>query len=130
MDYTHIKDLVSLYTGLERDALHIHASLLIYLLVLILSRRSARSLLPWLVVFGVGVTNEAHDLWLNWTGGPAWALGESVKDLWNTMFWPTVLYLVGRYTDWFPGRRKAPAEAGESGKSEADRDAPGPTAGL
>ena len=130
MDYTYLKDFISYYTGLEKDALHIHVALFLYLLVLVVFRRSRRSFLPWLVVFGIELANEAHDLWLNWTGGPAWAIGESVKDLWNTMLWPTVLYVIGRYTDWSPGRRKAEPEAGAAppGAAADESDAAGPAA--
>jgi hypothetical protein len=47
------------------------------------------------------VANEAYDLYLNQDDGLEWAIGAGVKDLWNTMLWPTVLLFVGRYTDWF-----------------------------
>ncbi|HYD12457.1 MAG TPA: hypothetical protein VEC11_06390 [Allosphingosinicella sp.] len=97
MDYTHLKNLISQYTGLEKDALHIHAALFIYILAALLFRRSPRSPLPWLIVFGIELANEAHDFWENWGAPLSWALGEGVKDLWNTMLWPTVLLLGGRY---------------------------------
>jgi len=97
MGLTHFKDLISQYTGLERDALHIHLALFVYLLAALLFRRSPRSPLPWLVVFGIELANEAHDLWVNWGAPWSWSLGEGAKDLWNTMLWPTVLLLVGRY---------------------------------
>lgn len=110
MDYTHLKDLISQYTGLEKDALHIHAALFIYILVAFLCRRSPRSLLPWLVVFGVELANEAHDLWENWGAPLAWSLGESAKDLWNTMLWPTVLAIAARHFGWFLRREGKSAE--------------------
>jgi hypothetical protein len=106
MNYTHLKDLISQYTGLEKDALHIHAALFIYILTAILFRRSPRSFLPWLVVFGVELANEAHDAWDNWGAPASWVIGEGVKDLWNTMLWPTVLLIAGRLTRWTPWRGK------------------------
>ena len=99
MDYSHFKDLISQYTGLERDALHIHVALFIYLLAALLFRRSVRSPLPWLVVFGIEFANEVHDFWINRGAPLSWSLGEGGKDLWNTMLWPTVLLLFGRYAD-------------------------------
>lgn len=100
MDYTHLKDLISQYTGLERDALHIHVALFLYIVAALLFRRSPRSPLPWLIVFGVELANEAHDCWRNWGAPASWVLGESVKDLWNTMLWPTALLIAGRFTPW------------------------------
>lgn len=122
MDYTGLKDLIEHYSGLERDALHIHLALLIYILVAVLFRRSRHSLVPWLAVFGVALANEAHDLWLDQSGGPAWMMGESLKDLWNTMMWPTVLMLVGRYTSWSLWQTKQPRaadDAADAGQAQA-----------
>jgi hypothetical protein len=102
MNYTHFKDLIAQYTGLEKDALHIHAALFIYILVAILFRRSPRSFLPWGAVLFVELANEAHDVWENWGAPAGWVIGESVKDLWNTMLWPTVLLLAAHLTRWAP----------------------------
>jgi len=109
MDYTHLKDLISQYTGLEKDALHIHAALLIYILAVILFRRSPRGVLPWLIVFGVELANEAHDVWANWGAPLSWSLSESGKDIWNTMLWPTVLLIAERYRHWRGARIAAKA---------------------
>jgi hypothetical protein len=100
MDYTHLKDLIEQYTGLERDALHVHVALFIYIVAALIFRRSRRSLLPWFIVFGVEIANEAHDLWRSVAVGENPVFGESLKDLWNTMLWPTVLLVVGRHTKW------------------------------
>jgi hypothetical protein len=136
MNYTHLKDLISQYTGLEKDALHIHAALFIYILAALLFRRSPRSVLPWLVVFGIELANEAHDLWENWYAPLSWSLGEGAKDLWNTMLWPTVLLIAGRYWGWFrqhepvvassPAPAADPAAAGEATASGGLGSAPSP----
>lgn len=101
MTYAALKDWITLYSGLEKDALHIHAALLLYILALWLFRQSRRSRLPWLFVLAFELANESYDLITNWSGGPEWAMSEAAKDLWNTMLWPTVLLFVGRYTNWF-----------------------------
>lgn len=114
--YGDLKFLVESYTGLEKDALHIHAALLIYLLAMFVFRQNRRSRFPWLAVLAFELVNEALDLrrnYFDW-GQPAeltslnWQ--ESVKDLWNTMLWPTVLLVIGRYTDLFTrkGRQAEP----------------------
>ena len=99
--FSNLKNAIAFYTGLEKDALHIHVALLLYVLALWIFRQTRRSRFPWIAVFLIEMANEGHDLIINWPEGPHWAISESAKDLWNTMLWPTVLLLVGRYTDWF-----------------------------
>ena len=124
MNYTHFKDLIAQYTGLEKDALHIHAALFIYILVAILVRRSPRSFLPWTAVLVVELANEAHDLWDNWGAPAGWLIGEGVKDLWNTMLWPTVLLIAARLCI------RAPGEGGGDREADAGADGwTGPRAG-
>ena len=101
MHFTDFKLLIEHYTGLERDALHIHAAILLYVVSMAVFRQSRRSRFPWLVVLAAELINEAHDLSINIPDDPAWAIEGSFRDLWNTMLWPTVLLLIGRYTNWF-----------------------------
>ena len=104
MDYAQIKLLIEQYSGLEKDALHIHGALLLYLLAMVAFRQSRRSRFPWLFVLAIEVANEAFDLRRNWPALTSEVWQESAKDLWNTMLWPTVLLLVGRYTNLFQHR--------------------------
>lgn len=108
MNYAELKIFIEEYTGLTRDALHIHAALLLYIIAMGIFRQSRRSRVPWLVVLAIIVGNEAYDLDRNWPDGPDYAISSAVKDLWNTMLWPTVLLILGRYTTWF--KRKRPVE--------------------
>ena len=105
MTFGTLKDFLEHYSGLERDALHIHAALFLYVLSMALFRQSRKSRVPWLVVFGIECANELYDLARNFEADPEAALAGSAKDLWNTMLWPTVLLLLGRYTTWFQRRR-------------------------
>ncbi len=107
MQYHDLKNFLENYTGLERDALHVHGALLLYILAMALFRQSRRSRFPWLVVLGVELANEAYDLTHN--VGTGEELAGSAKDLWNTMLWPTVLLFVGRYTNWFERKRRSAA---------------------
>lgn len=107
MSWYDLKEMFGIYTGLERDALHIHAALFTYLIAMGLFRQNRRSRIPWLIVLAAEVANEGYDAYHNWTEfqEPAiWILQGAIKDLWNTMLWPTVLLLVGRYTTWFQRR--------------------------
>jgi hypothetical protein len=108
MRYRDLKTLLEQYTGLERDALHIHGALLLYILAMAVFRQSRRSRFPWLVVLAAELANEAYDLTRGSEGdSDEEALAGSLKDLWNTMLWPSVLLLVGRYTNWFERKHRA-----------------------
>ncbi|WP_106639872.1 hypothetical protein [Allosphingosinicella vermicomposti] len=102
--YADIKIFVEAYTGLERDALHVHLALLLYLLAMFIFRQTRRSRLPWLVVLAVELLNEMFDIRRAQMGGSPIAWDEGLKDLWNTMLWPTVLLVIGRYTTLFEHR--------------------------
>ena len=111
MTLADLKILVSTYTGLEKDALHIHVALILYFAAWFVFRRSPRFYLPWLVVIGVELANEAYDLWQQAADGepPRWAA--SLSDLWNTMLWPTVLLLLARWVTRSAALRPAPPGA-------------------
>ena len=97
MKWLEIKDLVVQISGLHRDALHVHASVLAALVGAFLLRRSLSSAGPWMFVLVIALLNEALDL-----TGEVWPTREqqylaSVHDLWNTMIAPTVLLLATRF---------------------------------
>ena len=110
MLWADLKDGIVFYTGLERDAVHVHAALLLYIAAMGIFRQSRRSRVPWLVVLAVELANEAYDFRHNLDMGSDMAFSLGLKDLWNTMLWPTVLLVVGRYTNWFHKRHDPPAE--------------------
>jgi hypothetical protein len=107
MWYIEFKEVVVTYVGLERDALHIHGALLIYIVSMGIFRQSRRSRLPWLVVLAAALLNEAVDLLAMAPYFNRLIAEATIKDIWNTMLWPTVLLLVGRNTDWFEKRQPA-----------------------
>lgn len=104
MSWFDLKALIGEYTGLERDALHIHAALFLYLVAMGLFRQSRRSRIPWLIVLFAAAANEGYDVYYNRDEDPDWIIEGAIKDMWNSMLWPTVLLLVGRYTTWFQRR--------------------------
>jgi cell shape-determining protein MreD len=108
--FADIKIFIEAYTGLERDALHVHLALLIYMLAMFLFRQSRRSRFPWIAVLLFELANEFFDLNRQRLDGTPLDWHESAKDLWNTMLWPTVLLLVGRYTTLFEHRSHRPEE--------------------
>lgn len=88
--------------GLTNDAMHVHGALLILCVSAILLRRRPDSLWCWLIVFLAELFNEYADL----RGA---APGEStidaaLHDIYNTMFWPTFILILGRFL--FPRKNR------------------------
>jgi len=102
MDYFGFKLGLVTATGLNMDALHVHAGILVQLVAALILRRSLRSPLPWLVVLVAVLANEAYDLHYDpWPPAQrAWQIAESVKDVWNTLAMPTLLLLLARFAPW------------------------------
>jgi cell shape-determining protein MreD len=108
MNYAEFKLLLGDWLGLEKDALHIHAAILLYILAMFAFRQTRRSRFPWLFVLAVELANETYDLIHQDMLGEELRYHDSIKDLWNTMLWPTVLLLIGRYTSLFQHRTRCP----------------------
>ena len=89
-----LKTNLSEFLHLSKDALHIHLGLAIYLAVLLTLSRGRWLWLPWATVLTFELVNEAVDIFHH--GSSTADLGGSVKDIVNTMLWPTVL-LVGTH---------------------------------
>lgn len=85
-------------TGLSRDALHVHAGMLVFLLSAALSRRYLRSPVPWMLTMAVACGMEAVDAVDGILSFGHWRVRASVHDVLNTMFLPTALALVCRFT--------------------------------
>ena len=83
---------------LSRDALHVYVGLATFLLAALLFRRPLRSFAPLLAVVVVALLVEAVDLRddLATRGYMRWLA--STHDFVNTLFWPTVLLLLARFT--------------------------------
>ena len=96
--------------GLTNDAMHVHGSLLILCVSAILLRRRPDSPWCWIIVFIAELFNEYADL-RGLAPGEA-TLDASLHDLYNTMFWPTIILILGRFL--FPRRRKDLGRAASS----------------
>ena len=82
--------------GLSKDALHIYVGLGVFLLATLLSKRRFGSPMPWLLVLAVVLAGEAWDAHDDLVSGGHWRWWASAHDAWNTLFWPTVLLILGR----------------------------------
>jgi hypothetical protein len=96
VDWEQIKGAISIWTELERDALHIYAAILLQIGSAALLRRSLASPWPWLVVLAAAVANEWLDIHRDGLV-EEWERGAAIHDLWNTLLVPTILALVVRF---------------------------------
>lgn len=103
--YNALKTDLSTLLGISKDALHIHLGLALFIGLVVILRRSPSSWLAWLIVLAFELANELMDFF-HWHAG-AWSfeLGDSGKDLINTMVWPTVILILARLRIW--GQRPA-----------------------
>lgn len=84
--------------GLPRDALHIYVGLAVFLLAAVLLRAPLRSWRPLMAAVLVALAGETWDLADSYRTGDDLAWAKSWHDVWNTCFWPTVLFLLARHT--------------------------------
>lgn len=75
-------------TGLPDAILHIHAGMIILMLVRLISRRSLGTFIPFAFVVVAELGNETLD-YLNY--GMRWA--DTLSDVGNTLFWPLIISL-------------------------------------
>lgn len=84
-------------TGLGKDALHIYVGLALFLGSALLFKWSLASWKPWAIVLAAALLGEAWDIRDRIAGDMALDLAGDWHDIWNTLFWPSVLALLARY---------------------------------
>ncbi|MCU0728941.1 MAG: hypothetical protein MUF41_02390 [Sphingopyxis sp.] len=84
-------------TGLAKDALHVHIGLGIFVAVRLLWRRRYGWLLAWVAALAAALGGEWFDLRSQYGNGPFTPDTAHWHDVWNTMLWPTLLAIVGRW---------------------------------
>jgi hypothetical protein len=102
-------------SGLGKDALHVYFGLAMFLAVRLLWRRRGGWVLGWAAALAMALTVE----WLDMRGevlrGDLQPDGAHWHDIWNTMFWPTILLLVGRWLQpTTPGVQETSAPSADS----------------
>jgi hypothetical protein len=85
-------------SGLPKDALHIYVGLTAFLLAAALMRVPLRSWRPLAAVLLVALAGEAWDVADTLRAGQPVASARNWHDVWNTCFWPAMLFLLARYT--------------------------------
>ena len=84
-------------TGLDKDALHIYFGLALFVLVRLIWRRRGGWVIAWLAVLAMACGGEWLDMNAEINRSAIQPDAAHWHDIWNTMFWPTVLTLVGRW---------------------------------
>jgi hypothetical protein len=98
--YNALKTELAAFLGITKDALHIHIGLAIFFGLVALLRRSPSSFLPWLGLLAFELVNELMDIFHWHQGAFSFEVGDSLKDVVNTMVWPTVALLTFRFVEW------------------------------
>jgi hypothetical protein len=75
-------------TGATDTVLHIHAGMVVLFLVRIVTKRSLATLVPLSFVYLAEFANEVMDYFVHGTVMP-----DTLSDVINTVFWPTMLFL-------------------------------------
>jgi hypothetical protein len=91
-DYVRWKADLGERIGMSEDLLHVHAGLAIFLLTALLLRKRMRSWIPIGFVVALALGNELID----YGRGKGWDITSSSIDFLNTIFWPTLLFLLAR----------------------------------
>jgi cell shape-determining protein MreD len=92
------KIFLSEVTSLGKDALHIYVGLAVMLLVVVALKKP---LSDWRPIAAVALASVAGEIWdvidtFSHGGTPKW--NANWKDVWNTMFWPTIFFGLARFT--------------------------------
>jgi hypothetical protein len=83
--------------SIHHDALHVIVGVLLWLVFGFVIRRSLSSWYPWLWLLAVILWSETVDLWVEQWPNPGQQYGEGAKDVFLTMFLPTVLMFAIRW---------------------------------
>ena len=92
------KIMLSEVTNLGKDALHIYVGLGVMLLVAIAFKKSLGDWRPIAAVALASVAGEIWDVIDTYSHGRTPRFDANWKDVWNTMFWPTMLFALARFT--------------------------------
>ena len=103
--YNAIKTDLATWIGISKDALHIHIGLAIFFALVLILRRRPASIVPWLGLLGLELLNEVIDVFHWHEGAFSFEVGDALKDIVNTMIWPSVALLTLRFIE----RRRKPS---------------------
>lgn len=106
-------------SGLGKDALHIYFGLALFLLVRLMWRWRGGWIVAWLAVVAMACGGEWLDMTAEHSRSTIQPDAAHWHDIWNTIFWPTVLLLVGRWLQ--PQAKDAAVMASKMSGEDAER---------
>lgn len=106
-------------SGLGKDALHIYFGLALFLAVRLLWRWRGGWIVAWLAVVAMACGGEWLDMTAEHSRSTIQPDAAHWHDIWNTIFWPSVLLLVGRWLQ--PQAKDAAVMASEMSGEDAER---------
>ncbi len=106
-------------SGLGKDALHIYFGLALFLLVRLLWRWRGGWIVAWLAVVAMACGGEWLDMTAEHSRSTIQPDAAHWHDIWNTIFWPSVLLLVGRWLQ--PQAKDAAVMASKMSGEDAER---------
>ena len=95
--FTERKAWLVTSTDLSKDALHIYFGLALFMAVRLAWRWRGGWLVAWLAVLTMASGGEWLDMSLEAKRTAIQPDAAHWHDIWNTMFWPTILLLIGRW---------------------------------
>ena len=114
-----VKDLLLPRNQYVRAIWHVHGGLLGYLSLTMLFNRPLYSRLPISTVWIAEFANELVDLRAHWPLHQTWIWRDTMGDIFNTLLWPTILFLYAAWALDRPPLQPSIAEA----SAERDGDA-------
>lgn len=121
-DYQQLKVILLEATGLGKDALHIYAGMAMFIAVRLLWRWRGGWFVAWGAALALACAAEYIDLRTEFTNSALQPDAAHWHDIWNTMFWPTVLALLGRWLQ--PRAKPEPARSGDFADEALEQPAP------
>ncbi|HEY0597192.1 hypothetical protein [Sphingopyxis sp.] len=101
---------------LSKDALHVYFGMALFLFVRLVWRWRGGWFAAWLAVLAMACGGEWLDVTAEISRSAIQPDSAHWHDIWNTMFWPTVLLLVGRWLQ--PRARMVPEETPDEASGE------------
>lgn len=84
-------------TGLSKDALHVHVGLAIFFLSGALLRKPPHAWAPLGIILALAALGELLDRRDNILDIGYWLWDDSLHDMLNTLFWPSVIFALARW---------------------------------
>jgi hypothetical protein len=117
--FTERKAWLVTSTDLSKDALHIYFGLALFVAVRLVWRWRGGWLVAWLAVLAMASGGEWLDMSLEASQSALQPDAAHWHDIWNTMFWPTILLLIGRWLQ--PEAKRPDDDAGLMSGEDAER---------